>query len=211
MKKLPLLLFCFLLLQKSGAQKGSAELMTGHRYLHYQHTLAQPLSSQSRLGWQHIATLIKRYQPVKGKQGHTDELMNQAYLSFALSKVLSAKGGLFYTNAGGYKPSVGLQAVFVHQYGSIVLSPRVDVVREPAYELFVFSENTLPVSKKVHLVARLQAMSNASKKQHNRSYQLIRLGVERNNLQFGAGLTLDQFGTSKAVHCNAGLFIRKKW
>jgi hypothetical protein len=211
MKQLLLFLLGFILASKLSAQKGSAELMLGNRYLHYQHTLFQPLKDESRFGWQHIATVIKRYETQKGKAGFSDELMNQVYLTYALGKVVSVKAGLFYSNPVGYKPSLALQALLVHKHGSIVISPRINVVKEPDYELFLFSEYFLPISQKSRLLFRLQAMSNASRLQHNRSYQLFRVGVDLINLQLGAGFTLDEFGKNNKVYSNAGFFIRKKW
>lgn len=210
--KCTLLSFLFIALaQHAAAQKGSAELMAGHQHLHYQHSLTQQFSPQSKLGWQHIATLIKRYQPEKGKAGHADELMNQAYLAYTFTKWLAVKGGLFYTNVGGYKPSLAVQFTFVHKNGAVLLVPRVDMAKEKAYELFFVSEYFVPAFAKTRLVARIQAMSNFSSTQHNRSYQLIRLGIDINDLQFGGGLTLDEYGTNRTVHYNTGFFVRKKW
>lgn len=211
MKQLVLLSFFLVLVQLVHAQKGNAELMAGNHYLHYQHSISQSMTAESRFGWQHIATLIKRYETVKGKPGYTDELMNQAYITYAVSKTISLKTGLFYTNTGGYKPSVGMQAFFPHKHGTVLLSPRINVADPIAYELFVVSEYLAPASGALRFVVRVQAMSNASSKGHNRSYQLIRLGVDINNLQLGGGLTLDEFGSSNKVHGNAGIFIRKKW
>ena len=211
MKQLLLFTTLFTAALHTWAQKGSAELMSGHRYLHYLHTLGQPVAAQSKFGWQHIATLIKRYQPVKEKQGGADELMNQAYLTYGFTRWLSIKGGLFYNNAGGYKPSVAVQFLLAHKNGTVVFSPRADVSSKQAYEMFVFSEYFIPASGTTRFMVRVQAMSNASTAHHNRSYQFIRLGVDINNLQFGGGLTLDEYGTSNTVLYNAGVFIRKKW
>lgn len=198
------------ILQRAEAQKGSAELMAGHHYLHYQHSITQVFSPLSKWGWQHMATLAKRYQPIKEKTGYTDELMNQAYLSYGLSQWLTIRGGLFYTNAGGYKPSLGMQFLLAHKHGVFLIAPRADLVRKGSYELFLFGEYFIPAVATTRFVARVQAMSNVGAT-HNRSYQLIRLGIDRNQLQLGGGLTLDEYGTTNIVYLNAGIFIRKKW
>jgi hypothetical protein len=197
--------------QTALAQSGNAELMVGNQYLHYMHSITKPMTSSSKLGWQHIATLIKRYQPVKEKQGYADELMNQAYVSYNFSKLFSLKGGLFYTNTAGYKPTLGIQLLLPHKNGTVIISTRADLTTKPAYELFISSEYFLSPPGRVRPVIRVQAMSNASTVKHNRSYQFIRLGADINNLQFGGGLTIDEFGNNHTLHYNAGFFIRKKW
>lgn len=192
----------------SSAQVGSAEIMVGNRYLHYQHSLAKPLKPGSAFGWQHITTLIKRYNTNIEKGGMNDELMNQAYITASVASFLSLKAGLFYTNAGGYQPSMGLEFVARRKDLIIIIAPRADVARNGSYELFALAEFSPQLTKKMRLYSRLQAMSNAGPHDHNRSYQLVRLGIEVQNFQFGVGVTLDEYGTSGVVHCNAGLFIK---
>lgn len=198
----------FFLFYAAVAQTGPAELMAGDKYMHYQHSLAQSFSPESRTGWQHIATLIKRYDKAGGKTKLADELMNQVYITAQLSPVFSVKGGLFYTNIGGFKPSAGIQ-VFIHKKNwRLLLSPRADIAKKASYELFTMAEFTPVVAAEIKLYIRLQAMSNAGV-HHNRSYQLLRLGIERKGFQYGAGITTDEYGTNGIIHVNTGVFIRK--
>lgn len=185
--------------------------MAGNKYLHYQHSLGQSLKPGSRFGWQHIATLLKRHNTKAGKGDLPDELMNQGYLTVRLHPLLSLKGGLFYTNAGGYQPSMGIQFFFHNKNCVVVVAPRAGFEKKGAYELFTMMEYTPPVSKSLKLYIRLQAMSNASRESHNRSYQLVRVGVDMKGFQAGGGLTLDEYGTSGKVHSNAGLFVRRSF
>lgn len=206
---LVLIISIFLILEKSNAQVGPIELMGGDHYLHYQHSLGQQLKAESKFGWQHIATLIKQYNTNTEKGGMPDELMNQAYLTFRLHSLLSLKGGLFYTNVGGYQPTIGIQ-FFLHRGDwVIVAAPRADLVKNRSYELFTMVEFSPTLTKNVKLYTRLQAMSNVSKEGHNRSYQLARVGVDLKGFQIGAGVTLDEYGTNRKVHVNSGVFVRK--
>jgi hypothetical protein len=197
------------MIQTSNAQHASADLMAGHNYLHYQHNIVKLF--KARLSWQHIATLIKHYKNEENKTGLKDELMNQVYVVFKASKLISLKGGLFYTNTGGYKPSLAIQ--FAHQYknGFITLVPRMDIHKNPSYEVFFLADQYATLSAKTRLAFRLQAMSNFGKQYHNRSYQIFRIGFERNNYQVGPGITLDQYGTNNKVFYNTGIFIKKSW
>lgn len=209
MKYLVTLIHLFAVWNHVSAQAGPAELMAGNKYIHYQHSISQSFNSGAVFGWQHIATLIKRYNTNVEKKGFPDELMNQAYITATISQSISLKGGLFYSNAGGFKPSVGLQFFRHKKDWVVILSPRADIGKLAAYELFVLTEFTPAVSQKMRLYFRVQAMSNVGSKQHNRSYQQVRIGFDTGGFQIGGGVTLDEYGTSDAMHYNAGVFIRK--
>ena len=193
------------------AQKGAVELMGGDNYIHYQHSLAQSFKAGSKLGWQHIATLIKRYHTSLDKTQPADELMNQAYVTAAINSFFSVKSGLFYTNAGGFTPSVALQFMVRKKQWALVVSPRTDIKKNASYELFAVTEYMPALSENAKLYFRLQAMSSVNKQHHNRSYQLLGIGLAIKELQFGTGLTLDEYGTKDRVHNNMGIFIRKAW
>jgi hypothetical protein len=209
MKQLLFLFAVTSFIQNAQSQLGPIELMAGDKYLHYQHSLSQPLKAESRFGWQHIATLIKRYEPNEGKNAMPDELMNQAYVTFRIHSLLTMKSGLFYTNAGGYTPTAGLQFFLHKKDWVVILAPRVDLNRDPTYELFTMVEFNPSIRLGVKLYARLQAMSNFGRQSHNRSYQLLRVGVDLAGFQFGGGVSLDEYGTSRKVHHNTGFFVRR--
>lgn len=191
------------------AQSGNLDLMAGHEYLHYQHSVVYVFKNNSGVGWQHLAALIKRYEADEKYPTLKDELMNQVYLTARLSNSFTIKGGLFYTNVGGFKPSVSVQYSIVKSNWLMIVSPRADVVKNGAFEMFLAAEYKPAISSNLRLYTRLQAMTSITRIQHNRSYQLIRLGVEFKKLQFGAGLTLDEYGKKKNAHYNSGLFVRK--
>jgi hypothetical protein len=191
------------------AQSGTADIMAGHEYLHYQHSLAYEFNKNSGLGWQHLATLIKRYQQDKKSPTLKDEIMNQVYLTARISQSILIKGGLFYTNATGYKPSIGIQYAIRKSNWMMVVSPRVDLVKKGAFEMFLATEFRPSLSGNIRLYSRVQAMSSVSLKQHNRSYQLIRIGIEMKSMQLGAGLVFDEYGRNRSVQCNSGIFVRK--
>jgi hypothetical protein len=196
-----------LLCSKIYAQKGNLEIMTGDAYLHYQHSFTGEIKPGSIVGWQHIATLIKQYETNPEKGGLPDEVMNQFYVTLKASKAISLKGGLFYTNATGFKPSAAVQFLFGKNNWVMVISPRIDIMKNPSYELFLVTSYTKPVNDLWKLYFRLQAMTSVARF-HNRSYQLARVGVSYKGLQFGAGLNFDEYGRNKKVYNNLGIFIQ---
>ncbi len=198
-----------MILYVAKGQIGPLEFMAGDRYLHYQHSVSRSFKPESTVGWQHIATLVKRYNTRIEKGGMQDELMNQAYLTLQIHQLLVIKGGLFYTHIGGYQPSVGLQFSSRNKHLSTMLSPRVDLTANGSYEMFAMFEYFPSLSQNKKLYTRLQAMSNFSADHHNRSYQQLRVGVSINTFQVGAGITFDQYGTSGTIYCNSGVFVRR--
>lgn len=202
-----LLVVVLLMGRELHAQSGSAEFLAGHSYLHYQHSIHKSIRPGSVMGWQHIATLIKHYETDPEKGGLPDEVMNQFYLSVRVARGISLKGGLFYTNATGFKPSVSAQFTFSKKDWMMVLAPRMDIKKNPSYELFVVSGYSPDISRTWKLYFRIQAMSSVGKF-HNRSYQLIRAGFSHKRMQFGAGFNSDFYGRSGIMHTNAGLFVQ---
>ncbi|HEV7330189.1 MAG TPA: hypothetical protein VGN63_04045 [Flavisolibacter sp.] len=209
MKSLLAVVIAVLFIQNIHAQLGPLELMAGDKYLHYQHSLEQPVKPDSPWGWQHIVTLIKSFRTKTEKGTIPDELMNQGYLTFRLHPLLSLKGGLFYTNATGYRPSFSVQTTLHRKNWLVVFAPRVDIEKMGAYELMALVEYMPTIAGNTKLYSRIQAMSNIDREKHNRSYQQFRIGLEKKGYQFGAGLTLDEYGTGGAVHFNSGIFIRR--
>lgn len=211
MKQLIIISALLLALQASKAQSGNADIMAGHEYLHYQHSLSYSFTKGTGLGWQHIAALIKRYERDEKNPSLKDELMNQVYLTARLSSSFTLKGGLFYTNAGGYKPSVSVQYLAKKENWLLIVSPRADLVKNGAFEMFLASEFKPAISENLRLYSRFQAMTSITPRQHNRSYQLFRIGVETKALQVGIGLTLDEYGKNKTVRYNSGIFMKKNF
>lgn len=209
MKQLFSLLATLVFIQNTSAQLGPIECMTGNHYLHYQHSLGQKIKPGSKLGWQHIATLIKPYKTDIEKGGIPDEIMNQVYLTYQVHHLFSFKGGLFYTNFGGYLPTFSLQFFMRKKNWTTIVAPRMDFARKNNYEVFALVEFTPSLSQDIKLYTRLQGMSNFNKETHNRSYQQLRVGLTVKDYEVGAGLTLDEYGTLRRLHYNTGVFVRK--
>ncbi|RYZ23012.1 MAG: hypothetical protein EOO16_06780 [Chitinophagaceae bacterium] len=190
------------------AQAGPVELMAGHRSLHYQHSFSKSFGATG-YGWQHIATLIKVYRGGDKSAAWSDELMNQVYITRRLNRWLEIKGGLFYTNAAGYTPTIGLQLAKRLGPWTLAAAPRINIDKTPAAELFALAEYAPASDGGLRPYLRLQLMSNRGTRQHNRSYQQVRIGAQLAAVQAGLGITFDEFGPASAVYVNTGLFVRR--
>lgn len=206
-----LLLALLLLSVAAFAQTGNVELMPGNRYFHQMHSVEFPLNASRKFNWQQLGTIIKYYDKGSGKNLPKDELMNQSYLVYHLSQKLAVKSGLIYTNVGGYHTSVALQFKWKLKKGILLLSPRANLSRVQAYELFSLVEYKIGAEKKWPVVVRYQGMSSVGLKGHNRSYQAFRIGMQVKKNQLGAGITLDEFGKENRVYSNFGLYFRRVW
>lgn len=193
------------------AQTGNVELMPGNRYFHQMHSVEFPLSNSGKFSWQQLGTIIKHYDQGSGKKIKKDELMNQSYLMYKLSDKVAIKSGLFYTNAGGYHTSIAMQFRWKWKNTLLLLSPRANLSRVQAYELFSLVEYKIWADKKLPIVLRYQGMSSVGVKGHNRSYQVFRIGMQVKKNQLGAGITLDEFGKENKVYSNFGLYFRRVW
>ncbi len=201
-------LIIFLISINVTAQHSSAELMAGDKYLHYQHSLVHAFVKKVQL--QHIATYITRYEHSQKPGAMGNEIMNQAYVAYTISKGLTVKGGMFYTNASGYKASLAVQLHHQFKDLTVVIAPRADITKNGAYEVFALAEYTKHLRNKISWYSRIQFMSSITKQDHSRSYQQLRLGLRYKSWQMGAGITTDEYGIAKKIHTNSGIFLGKK-
>jgi hypothetical protein len=208
MKNCILLLYLFLF-SEATAQHAPVEIMAGHQYFNYQHSIHRKLNTNSKFGWTHITNLMRRYVNHSEKGGRPNEIMNQVYLTTNLSNQFMVMGGLFFTPVTDMKISFAGQYAYRTKTLSLIVNPRFDFGEKFTYELFGLFEFRSAIAPDIHFYGRVQFMTNHSKEGHNRSYQQLRAGVESNKIQFGIGSTFDQYGTKWISTANTGIFIRK--
>jgi hypothetical protein len=167
------------------------EVMAGHQYAMYQHTLSKSISGNDRFGVVHLSNILGWYRQPPQKGGMQNEFMNQGYLRYGLSG------------------SFSVQYLLNRKNWLFVVSPRFDIREKGAYEMFGMFEFRPLINGNMKLYMRIQGMTSHGPYHHNRSYQRLRLGVEKRGIQFGAGFNTDVYGKSRMVKLNAGLFVRK--
>lgn len=191
------------------AQAQPAEIMTGNKYLLYQHAISKQIAPDSKWGVMHIVSSIVRYRSKTESTALPDELMNQAYIKYRVHKKFSVIGGMFYSTAVKFKPSIGVQYTYPGKDLFITLQPRVDITKNVNYELFGLVEYRRKLNNSIAMYSRLQFMTNHGREFHNRSYQQFRLGVEYRLVQTGIGLQLDEYGPNATRYTNIGIFVKK--
>jgi hypothetical protein len=192
---------CLLVFKCSG-QPVSVEVMPGNGNYWYQHSISRQLE-KSRLGFFNASSTCFFYK------SEDVEIMSQSYLTFRLNKTFKLSLGTFYATAPRLKPSVNLHFRRSGKNWTLLLVPRIDVYRNGSYDLFFSLEHNPQIRGNTALYVRLQAMSNYTGKRHNRSYQLLRVGLDYEKMQFGLGINFDSLGEVMRYYCNYGFFLKR--
>lgn len=196
----------FFLLALSVLMKGQTipvELMVGHSSAWYQHTYSRNYTD-SRLGFFNTSSVLRPHE-----SEYRTELMSQSYLTIRWRRSVKAGLGLFYASVPGLRPSFNLQFFFKFKNGYAVLVPRVDLCFAPSHDLMFLTEYMPPLSKTLSLHVKFQTMLNYSGLRHNRSYQNIRLGIQKQGWQTGIALNLDAFGSECVYRQSLGIYVKK--
>lgn len=192
-----------------GAHAQPAEIMAGNKYILYQHAISKQIAPDSKWGVMHIASSIIRYKSKSEKTASPGEFMNQGYIKYKVLKGVSVIGGMFYSTAVNFKPSVGVQYTYLNKCLFITFQPRVDVAKNVNYELFGIVEHRKRLNHSIAAYSRLQFMSNHGAVYHNRSYQQLRIGIEYKLVQAGIGVQFDEYGRNVTRYSNIGFFVKK--
>ena len=177
------------------------EAMLGHKNYYYQHSFSRPITG-TKLGFFHTSSF---YHFNREK---TNEIMSQAYVTYALNPSFKLAVGSFYASAPGFRMSAAIQVVKKMRDVTFVFVPRFDLKKNASAEIMTFVEYRPLIKKSVRLYTRAQAMSNYGPENHNRSYQNFRIGIDFNKTQFGLALNVDEYGKEIQTARNFGIFIR---
>ena len=193
------------------AQTVQPELLAGHRSLFYQHLVISKSRPEARWSFIHMANINFRYNRDVNKEGRPNEVMNQVFLAYRLNRYFIVMTGAFYSNATDIRPSVAMQFATSFKNGLVLLQPRIDVQAKGSFEWMGLVEYRPIIAAGLKLYARVQWMNNIGPYHHNRSYQRLRIGVDRKSWQTGIGSHFDEYGKTGKVYVNLGLFIRKEF
>jgi hypothetical protein len=189
-------------------QNNPIEILAGHDNLFYQHNLSIPIRPGSKLSLVHVMNAMIPYQKTAGKKTKPGELMNQLYAGYALHSSIKLLTGFFYSNATDYRSSIAISFSKKNKQVFYLISPRIDYSKTISYEIFALIEYRFKFNKNLTGYSRFQTMYNRSK-DHNRSYQRMRLGLDFNTAQIGIGTNLEAYGIEHRIVTNHGIFLRK--
>lgn len=110
----------------------------------------------------------------------------------------------------GLRKIVGFQYTYANPTWLVVSVPSYDLTDEHNAELMNLVEYKPKISKKLGLYNRIQTLYVHITKlnQHERSSIFTRLGLSRNNFQFGVGFNVDWYGPHKVSGLNPCVFGR---
>ncbi len=195
---------CSLTIRLATAQPIPVEVMAGTRYASSSIVLSRSFAPGSRLGFFHLGTTSLDYESGKG------EVTTQDLLYFEPVRGLRIAGGAFYGSVPGFKPTAGLQLVRAGKSWFVLLSPRANLERDPAYSIFSILQLKPPIGARINGFALLQALSVLNSDGHDFSYQWMRLGLDLEGRQFGLAINLEESRTGPAFKISAGVFVRRE-
>lgn len=200
-----IIVFSFLLIPANiKAQPIPVELMIGNKYGSVNLSFSRNFSQDSRLGFFHMNT-VQFYYDDKDK----NSFILQDLVFVEAVKNLRVAAGVAYS-PGGFSPTAGLQYIFSGKKLMFLFAPRINIVSDPSYDFMTVLQYKPPVSERVKLFTRVQALNLFDAEGNIKSYQWIRLGVEVKGIQFGLSMNLDEYGPHPSVDTNFGLFVRKE-
>lgn len=177
------------------------EAMLGHQNYYYQHSFSRSITD-TKLGFFHTSSFYHFHHAKK------NEIMSQAYVTYAFHPSVKLAVGSFYSSVPGFKVSMAIQVVKKMPDVTFVFVPRFDVRKNASAEIMTYIEYRPLIKKFVRLYTRAQAMSNYGPENHNRSYQNFRIGIDFKKTQFGFALNVDEYGKEVRTARNLGVFIR---
>jgi hypothetical protein len=193
-----------LLPRSAMSQAIPVELMTGLDYGTINLVVSKGLTGTSRWGFFHQSTLTAAYG---GEE--QDDLAMQQLLFFEPVKGLRLTGGAFYGKPG-FNPTAGMQYVNAGRVLFILLSPRVNIESEPSFSVFSILRYKPSTAQNTRLYLGMQALNTFDASNHIKSYQWLRVGLDRMGTQAGVAVNFDEFGPHPDLQLRVGLFVRRE-
>ncbi|MGS2763684.1 hypothetical protein [Sinomicrobium sp. M5D2P9] len=182
------------------------EISVGHSGYYYQHSFAAKFNPEKPVGFFHTSSVLIPYDKNRG-----NEIMSQSYVSYTLSEHWTSGIGSIFTPLDRVRPSVFFQYFQKKRTTSVLVFPRIDIWSEPNFEMMGFIEYRQAGRQNIKIYARLQYMTTWNLREHVRSYQYGRVGIDMEEIQFGLAANFDQYGSFATSYNSIGIFVRKEF
>ncbi|MDG4950753.1 hypothetical protein NLM59_07435 [Weeksellaceae bacterium KMM 9724] len=213
MKKNLLTLLMFLTLHSLWAQESpqpvknppvNLETLISDRGVSVDLMVNKKFQSIPRLGFFSVTNVVGEWD-----QREIKDLMTQGQLTYQIIKGLDVLAGFHVTNVTGFRPTAGLMYSYKTPEFLLVVSPRVDLMKDGVIEGLTILEYTPKINDNWNLYTRLQALygQNLNPDSHARSYIQARAGVNYKEFKFGVGTNLDRYGPMKENINSFGAFL----
>lgn len=181
------------------------ELMTGNNRMFFQMVVKKKFSSGSKFGFLSASSFSASYD------NNLEELdiAIPVLFNYTVSKGFALVGGTTINNSVGFTPLAGLQHSFANRKWVAVTIASALLDSKNNIELFGIYEYKPAISPGLNLYTRMQFLYIHSTKTnfHARSFVQLRAGLKKNDLNFGIGANLDQYGPEKIFKPNYGIFV----
>ena len=151
-------------------------------------------SKTSKLSFSNISRISSDYFRIEDSN-----MLIMTNLGYAFAPKLKSTIGGIYSDAGGLKPSIGLQYMVVKKNVLWMLFPNLDIGKQ---------SDLMTISEKTKIVARMQSLCIMASKGHLFSTLRFRSGFIRGKYQFGVASDLDFYGNDFVMAKNFGLFLQ---
>ena len=210
-KKNSLLTLIFIVIVYEGmAQITQLELASGFKKTDFTSFSLRPLSSGAKFSVGTLAFFQKYHQQ---ENFMFDEAGVHSTIYWNISKSVSIGPGLYYNSVAGFSQRLSLLYAIQSQHFVLTAIPTVAHVEQTGlinWEMFLQMQLRLPLKKDLNLLLSTQMLTNWEKfSHHTRSFQQLRIGVDRNATQFGLAIDFDQYGDAPITRISPGVFVRK--
>ena len=182
------------------------EVFAGNKGLMFQMTVSKHFNPKSRFGFFNVNNFVGDYHSAN----QNNQYMSQSWITADIWKGFSLNAGVVMNYMTGFRPTLGVQYVFVNRDFFVVALPRFDLTQTNNFETFALVEFKPKFNKNSGLYTRFQGLYNRNTKpdSHDRSYIWLRAGVSFKNYQFGIGSNFDFYGPNKLYENSLGIFVR---
>ncbi|WP_319590059.1 hypothetical protein [uncultured Draconibacterium sp.] len=200
---LPLALLLFFVSKLVSAQPIPVELMLGNNYGSINITFTKKFSPESRFGVFHLNSLEFDYD---------DEYKNSIILKDLLFvetvKNLKVAAGAIYTD-GGMAAQAGLIYSLKTDKFFVLCNPGINIESDPVYDIMTIFQFTPKINDQLHLHASARCLNVFTADSNLKSYQWMRIGLEKKGWTYGLAFNLDEHGPNPSVETNFGVFVQK--
>ncbi|HEY0297957.1 MAG TPA: hypothetical protein VGB84_01935 [Arachidicoccus sp.] len=181
------------------------EPMIGSKGLYIQSFFNKKFNSIPSLGILSLSGLSTEWK----KKSEIKEVMMQSYFNYSLYRGFSINAGFIYNNVEGIRPTAGGMYFFANENCSVIVFPRIDLIKNPNLETFAMAEYKPEIKSGLRFYSRLQCtyIHHLTENHHQRSYLYARAGIAVKEFIFGAAFNMDYFGPDKTNTNNVGLFL----
>lgn len=189
------------------------EVFGGHKKAQHEILISKPIDSLGIVSFFNLT-----YFTVDYKDRRTVDPFIYSVATLNFNQYIGIAAGGYMTNQD-FVPIAAISLQYFNEKGDLYLNifPTIELTAKPNYEMFGLLVYNPAISQKLKFFSQLTFSTNFNFKQHNFSFQQIRLGLDYRGFQLGIGCDT-QIPTFRnpvsneletTFNPNAGLFLRK--